>query len=77
MKYTFYRCFTHSLSVHRSPKMYVPKGHLQWTSTEQGEEGLIMRCLAMCVKGLFTELTFICLMPVHVLDTTAQITNSN
>ena len=40
MKYTFYRCFTRLLSVHGSPKMYVPEGHLQWPSTKLGEDGL-------------------------------------
>lgn len=38
MKYTFYRCFTHSLSVHRSPKSCVPKGHLPQSSVQLGEE---------------------------------------
>lgn len=50
MKYTFYRCFTRLLSVHRSPKTYVPKGHLQ-QALPSGWGGHLMRRPAARGKG--------------------------
>lgn len=45
MKYTFYRCFTSLLSVHRSPKVSEPKRHLQWIQASWVRRG-IMRSLS-------------------------------
>lgn len=41
------------------------------------KRGLTVRCLAMRVKSLFTELTFICPALVHGLDGTAHMENGN
>lgn len=45
MKYTFYRCFTRFPSVHGSPKMCVPKGHLPWARVE------LVKNMSMVTRG--------------------------
>lgn len=71
MKYTFYRCFTLFLSVHRSPKMCMPKGHsygLQWGGWRR-EEGNGSKVCALHRKGQSAEPTSACLALVHMLET--------
>ena len=77
MKYTFYRCFTRLRSVHRSPKMYMPKDIYNGLQPSWVKMGITMRCLARCVEGPATEPTFICPAPACVPERTAHIEDTN